>query len=113
MATAFAKIAASFPRNPSLGFGHRLNDNLRLMEEFVETPAGDGIKRLASMMTAASTKFAADVRRTKPFSIARAQASASGSLRRIAISADVSTNIWAVRVRHKVVPHDLRSGTAL
>jgi hypothetical protein len=43
MATAFAKIAISFPRNPSLGFGHRLNDNLRLMDELIKTPAGNGI----------------------------------------------------------------------
>ena len=43
MPTAFAKIAISFPRNSSLGFGHRLNDNLRLQDERIEMPAGDGI----------------------------------------------------------------------
>jgi hypothetical protein len=28
MATAIAKIPVSFPRNPSLGFGGRLNDDI-------------------------------------------------------------------------------------
>ena len=56
------------------------------------------------MMTAASTKFAADRRRRALFSIACAQDTASGSSRRIAISAEVSTIIEVARVRHKGRP---------
>src|SRR5204863_9947249 len=68
--------------------------------------------QLASMMAAAFTKLAADRRRTALFSIACAQDDASGSSRRIAISADVSTIIELIRVRHKGGHHDRRNGTA-
>jgi hypothetical protein len=47
-----------------------------------------------------------------PVTLAGAQDNASGSSRRIAISADVSTIIEVIRVRHKGGRHDRRNGTA-
>jgi hypothetical protein len=105
MATAFAEIAVGLSRNSSLGFGYRLNDDLRLSDEVVEAAAGD---RLASMMSAVSTKLAADTRRIALLSIADAQALASGSSRRMAISADVSTIIEVSRVDRKAGRHSRR-----
>ena len=72
MTAAFAEISIGVACNSSLGFGHGLNDDVRLFDQIVEPPAGHGI-RLASMMTAAPTKLAADTRRMTLFSIACAQ----------------------------------------
>ena len=43
MAAAFAEIAIGLPCNSSLGFGYGLNDDLRLFDQVVEPPAGDGV----------------------------------------------------------------------
>ena len=43
MATGFAEIAIGVPCNSSLRFGHGLNADLRLFDQVVEAPAGDGI----------------------------------------------------------------------
>ena len=43
MAAAFAEIAIGVPCNSSLGFGHRLNNDLRLFNKVIEPPARDGI----------------------------------------------------------------------
>src|SRR4051812_19668938 len=63
--------------------------------------------RLLSMTAAASTKLAAEMRRTPAPSIAIAQVCASGSSRRIAIIAEVSRITGAILVRHKGDRHDL------
>ena len=43
MAAAFAEIAIGLACNSSLGFGYGLNDDLRLFDQVVEAPAGDGV----------------------------------------------------------------------
>ena len=43
MAAAFAEIAIGVACNSSLGFGHGLNDDLRLFDQVVEPPAGHGV----------------------------------------------------------------------
>jgi hypothetical protein len=43
MAAAFAEIAIGLPCNSSLGFGHGLNDDLRLFDQVVEPAAGHGV----------------------------------------------------------------------
>ncbi|MCK1434973.1 hypothetical protein [Bradyrhizobium sp. 15] len=64
MAAVFAEIAIGLARNFGLGFGHRLNRNLRFLDRFIEHRLAIGF-RLASITTAASTKFAADMRRIR------------------------------------------------
>ena len=43
MAAAFTEIAIGLTCNSSLGFGYGLNDDLRLFDQVVEPPAGDGV----------------------------------------------------------------------
>src|SRR5579871_633311 len=65
------------------------------------------------MTAAASTYVAAETRRLRALSIASESASASGSSRRIATMADVSTIIAASLARRKADRHGPRSGMAL
>jgi hypothetical protein len=43
MAAAFTEITIGLTCNSSLGFGYGLNDDLRLFDQVVESPAGDGV----------------------------------------------------------------------
>ena len=43
MAAAFTEITIGLTCNSSLGFGYGLNDDLRLFDQVVEPPAGDGV----------------------------------------------------------------------
>ena len=43
MTAAFAEISIVVACNSSLGFGHGLNDDVRLFDQIVEPPAGHGI----------------------------------------------------------------------
>ena len=111
MTAAQAKIAICLARYPRLGLGNRFDDQLRLLDEIVKAAAGDRV-RLPSMTIAASTKFAAEMRRWGAASMASAHAAASGSSRRIAISADVSMIIAATRSHHKAGHRDRLYGRA-
>ena len=106
MATAFAEIAVGLSRNSSLGFGYRLNDDLRLSDEIVEAAAGDRITARVNderCFNEVGGRYSAVL-----LSIADAQALASGSSRRMAISADVSTIIEVSRVDRKAGRHSRR-----
>jgi hypothetical protein len=107
MATAFAEIAVGLSRNSSLGFGYRLNDDLRLSDEIVEAAAGDRITARVNDERCFN-EVGGDTRRIALLSIADAQALASGSSRRMAISADVSTIIEVSRVDRKAGRHSRR-----
>jgi hypothetical protein len=64
-----AKIAIGFSSDPRLHFGNRFDDELRLVDEVVNSLTRSSKRRLAtgsrdpSITIAASTKFAADTRR--------------------------------------------------
>src|SRR5262249_43956665 len=111
MAAAFAEIAISLSRNSRLRFSDRLDNHLRLFDQVIEAPAGNGIAACVDDERGFD-EIGAETRRSALLSIARAQAPASGSSRRIAISAEVSTITGAIRACRTVDLRDPRIGTA-
>ena len=111
MTAAPAKIAICLARYPRLDLGNRFDDQLRLLDEIVKAAAGDrvpasvnddcGFDKIRSRNAAMGVA-----------SMASAQAAASGSSRRIAISADVSMIIAATRSHHKAGHRDRLYGRA-
>ncbi len=111
VSAALAEIPIGFTRDPRLSLGHRFDDKLRLPQQILKASAGNGIAACLDKGRG-STKLAAEMRRREAASIAFAQPGASGSSRRIAISAEVSTITAAVRARRIASRRDRRIGTA-
>jgi hypothetical protein len=56
MAATIAKISVRLPRNTSLGFGYRLDNDLCRFDQVIEAPAGDGIAASAVAFAAFTSK---------------------------------------------------------
>ena len=107
MATAFAEIAVGLSRNSSLGFGYRLNGDLRLSDEIVEAAAGDRITARVNderCFNEVGGRYSADCAALDR----RCAGPRLGSSRRMAISADLSTIIEVSRVDRKAGRHSRR-----
>ena len=111
MVAAAAKIAICLARDPCLDLGNRFDDQLRLLDEIVKAAAGDRVP------ASVNDDCGFDKIRSRNAAMGSClngfgQAAASGSSRRIAISADVSMIIAATRSRHKAGHRDRLYGRA-
>ena len=111
MAAGFPEVAIGLARYASLRFGDRLNRDLRLLDQFIKTAAGNRIFAAINHRPGLHITHSRNTRLRGSRSIILANSGASASKRRMAIRAEVSRIISAALSRHREGRHDRPSET--